>query len=67
MMMQALTPPASFFFVRDFSGRESSQRPFKMCFSRWKAVFFLSLADASGPHRSHCASNRKPTRHPRRL
>jgi tetratricopeptide (TPR) repeat protein len=44
MMMQAFTPPASFFFVRDFSGRESSQPPFKMCSSRWKAVFFLSLA-----------------------
>jgi tetratricopeptide (TPR) repeat protein len=44
MVMQALTPPASFFFVRDFSGREFSQRPFKMFFSRWKAVFFLSLA-----------------------
>ncbi|MFZ0957968.1 MAG: tetratricopeptide repeat protein [Candidatus Sulfotelmatobacter sp.] len=44
MMMQALTPPASFFFVRDFSGRESSQRSFKMFFSRWKAFFFLSLA-----------------------
>ena len=44
MMMQALTPPASFFFVRDFSGRESSQPPFKMCSSRWKAVIVLSLA-----------------------
>ena len=40
MMMQALTPPASFFFLRDFSGRESSQRSFKMFYSRWKAYFF---------------------------
>ena len=44
MMMQALAPPASFFFVRDFSGRESSQPIFKMSSSRWKAVLFLSLA-----------------------
>jgi tetratricopeptide (TPR) repeat protein len=44
MMMQALTPPASCFFVREFSGRESSQPPFKMCSFRGKAVFFLSLA-----------------------
>jgi tetratricopeptide (TPR) repeat protein len=44
MMMQALTPPASFFFARDFSGRESSQPLFKMSSSRWKAVLFLSLA-----------------------
>ncbi len=44
MMMQALTPLASFFFVRDFSGRESWQPPFTMCSFRWKVVLFLPLA-----------------------
>jgi tetratricopeptide (TPR) repeat protein len=44
MMMQALITPASFFFVRNFSGRESSQAPFKMCTFRRKRAFILLLA-----------------------
>jgi len=44
MMMQALTTPASFFFVRNFSGRESSQAPFKMCTFRGKIAFILLAA-----------------------
>jgi tetratricopeptide (TPR) repeat protein len=48
-MMQALIPPASFFFVRDFSGRESSQAPFKMCsFPRKAALIFLAGYLGSG-------------------
>src|SRR5271169_3857006 len=43
MMMQALIPPASFFFVCDFSGRESSPTPFKMCTFRRKTVLIVLL------------------------
>jgi tetratricopeptide (TPR) repeat protein len=43
-MMQAEPPPASFFLVRDFSGRESSQAPFEMCTFRRKTALILSLA-----------------------
>ncbi len=44
MMMQALTPPASFFFVRDFSERESPPTQFKMCIFPRKTAFILFLA-----------------------
>lgn len=44
MMMQAFTAPASFFFERDSSERESSQAQLKMSMSRWKIAFILSLA-----------------------
>ena len=44
MMMQVLITPASFFFVRDFSERESSQTPFKMRIFRGKTAFILWLA-----------------------
>ena len=43
-MVQALITPASFFFVRDFSERESSQAKFKMCIFRGKTAFILLLA-----------------------
>jgi tetratricopeptide (TPR) repeat protein len=44
MVMQALITPASFFFVRDFSERESSQAQFKMCIFPGKTAFILLLA-----------------------
>lgn len=44
MMMQALTPPASFLFAREFSERESSQALFKMCSFLEKASFIFFLA-----------------------
>jgi tetratricopeptide (TPR) repeat protein len=43
-MMQAWITPASFFFVRDFSERESSQAQFKMYTFRGKTAFILVLA-----------------------
>jgi tetratricopeptide (TPR) repeat protein len=43
MMMQALITPASFFFVRNFSGRKASQPPFKMCTFHRKRAFILLL------------------------
>jgi tetratricopeptide (TPR) repeat protein len=44
MMMQALTPPASFFFVRDFSERESPPAQFTMCIFPRQPAFTLFLA-----------------------
>ena len=44
MLMQALITPASFFFVRDFSERESSQAQFEMGIFRGKTTFILVLA-----------------------
>ena len=44
MLMQALITPASFFLVRDFSERESSQAQFEMGIFRGKTTFILVLA-----------------------
>jgi tetratricopeptide (TPR) repeat protein len=44
MLMQALITPASFFLVRDFSERESSQAQFEMGIFRGKTAFILLFA-----------------------
>jgi tetratricopeptide (TPR) repeat protein len=44
MMVQAFIAPASFFFARNSSGRESSQAPFKMCTFRRKRALTVLLA-----------------------